>query len=488
MSEESLNLHPTGPVRLRPSSREDHDLAVLYRYRRLVVVTSLICGDLIAALAATWCADLVAKRTGTSTPAPPLVAAALVVLTFFLIGLYTGSGPGSCERFRLRTIGIAGLIAISSAAKLPQQSIFDFMFVQFSFATSLLLIGHYFEDAIRTLLIHKDLWGASTVIVGTADDRRRKLARRLARKPDLGLKPIGLVRTADLSNSKGASLSLRVTSEFGNRPASEVEVAVFTTASDLAAVPRNCCAFLPSCRFLLLEDIDDIQGLWTRARTIDAMVGIEIERNLGSWRSRFLKRTFDLLVAIPAGLLALPAIALAALMIKLVDPGPAFHVQKRIGRNGTVVKVIKLRTMCIDSERVLKEYLERHPQAHAEWMRFFKLRHDPRVLPIVGNFLRRSSADELPQLWNVVRGEMSLVGPRPLPVYHLEQLDQEFQLIRCGVLPGLTGLWQVSSRSDGDLEVLREHDLFYIRNWSHWLDFYILLQTVPAVLYAKGAR
>jgi Undecaprenyl-phosphate galactose phosphotransferase WbaP len=365
------------------------------------------------------------------------------------------------------------------------------MIAQFANAACLLLIGHYIEAMTRHLLIYIDLWGASTVLVGAADDCR-KLAHLLARKPDLGLKPIGLIRTADASNSQGGPFPLPVigtTTDFGNiRLRTEIEVAIFATTSDLAALPRDCPAFAPSCRFMLLEDIHTIQGLWVRTRAIDTIIGIEIRRNLCSWQNRLLKRTFDILVAIPIALLVLPAVALAALMIKLVDPGPAFYVQKRIGHNGTIVKVLKLRTMYADSERLLEEHLRRDPQARAEWQRFFKLRRDPRVLPIIGNFIRRSSADELPQLWNVICGDMSLVGPRPLPAYHAEQFDEEFRSLRIGVLPGITGLWQVSSRSDGDLQILREQDLFYIRNWSPWLDFYILLQTVPAVLGAKGAR
>ncbi|SHJ44407.1 Undecaprenyl-phosphate galactose phosphotransferase, WbaP/exopolysaccharide biosynthesis polyprenyl glycosylphosphotransferase [Bradyrhizobium lablabi] len=491
MADEGLNLHPAGPARLRRRSRRDRDFGLVYRYRKPIVVASLVCGDLAAALAAILCTHLLIRMTGLPSPAPQRVTASFVVLAFFVVGLYTGSGPGPYERFRLRSIGIAGLIAISTIATLPERNVIDFMIVQFANAACLLLIGHYIEATTRGLLIYTDLWGASTVLVGAAD-HCQKLAHLLARNPELGLKPIGLIRTADASNSKGEPFPIPVigtTTDFGNiRPRTEIEVAVFATTSELAAVPRDCPAFAPSCCFMLLEDIHYIQGPWVHARTMGTMIGVEIRRNLCSWQSRLLKRTFDILVAITIALLVLPAVALAALMIKLVDQGPAFYVQKRIGHNGTTIKVLKLRTMYADSERLLEEHLRRDPQARAEWQRFFKLRRDPRILPIVGNFLRSSSADELPQLWNVICGDMSLVGPRPLPAYHAEQFDEEFRLLRIGVMPGITGLWQVSSRSDGDLQILREQDLFYIRNWSPWLDLYILLQTVPAVLGAKGAR
>ena len=491
MADQGLNLHPAGSARLGSRNRRDRDFGLVYRCRKPIVVASLICGDLAAALIANSCTHLLIRMTGLASPAPRHITASLVVLAFFVVGLYTGSGPGPYERFRQRTIGIAGFFAISTFAMLPDRNVVEFMIAQFAHAACLLLIGHYIETTTRGLLIYLDLWGASTILVGAADDCR-ELAHLLAHKPEFGLKPIGLIRSADAGDSKGGPFPLPVigtTVDFGHiRLRAEIEVALFATTKELAAVPRNCPAFAPSCRFLLLEDVRNIQSLWLHTRTIDTMIGIEIRRNLCSWQNRLLKRTFDILVAIPIALLVLPAVALAALMIKLVDPGPAFYVQKRIGRNGTTVKVLKLRTMYADSERLLEEHLRRDPQARAEWQRFFKLRRDPRVLPIIGNFVRRSSIDELPQLWNVIRGDMSLVGPRPLPVYHAEQFDEEFRSLRIGVLPGITGLWQVSSRSDGDLQILRQQDLFYIRNWSPWLDFYILLQTVPAILGAKGAR
>jgi Undecaprenyl-phosphate galactose phosphotransferase WbaP len=491
MADEGLNLHPAGPARLRSHSRRDRDFRSVRRYRKPIVVTSLICGDVVAALVAVSCTNLLIKMTGLQSATPRHITALFVVFAFFLVGLYTGSGPGPYERFRQRMIAIAGFIAISSIATLAERNVADIMIAQFANAACLLLIGHYIEATTRGLLIRIDLWGASTVLVGAADDCR-KLAQLLARNPEFGLKPIGLIRTVDAGNSNGGPFPLPTigtTADFGNiRRRPEVEVAIFSTANELATVPHHCPGFPPSCRFILLEDIRNKQGLWVHTRTIESVIGIEIRRNLCSWRHRLLKRTFDLLLAIPIALLVLPALALAALMIKLVDPGPAFYVQRRIGQNGAILMVFKLRTMYADSERLLEEHLRRDPQARAEWQRFFKLRHDPRILPMIGNFLRRSSADELPQLWNVICGDMSLVGPRPLPAYHAEQFDEEFRSLRIGVPPGITGLWQVSSRSDGDLQILREQDLFYIRNWSPWLDFYILLQTVPAVLGAKGAH
>lgn len=423
---------------------------------------------------------------------PQHIGALLVVLAFFVFGLYSGTGPGPYERFRQRTAGLAAFAVIWTVATLPSQSVphFIIIIVQAATAASLLLAGHYVEIATRALLIHLDLWNAPTVLVGAAD-RYRELVQLLERKPELGLKPIGWIQAND-DGSKTVPLPLPVigtTAQLNRiRPRAEVEVAIFTTAAELAAVEGGSRVFAPPCCFMLLEDIHQIQGPLVRSHALGTMIGIEIRRNFCSWQSRMFKRIFDLLLAVPMALLALPVVGLAALSIKLINPGPAFYIQKRIGHHGRTLEMLKLRTMYTNSEQLLEQHLQRDPQAHAEWQRYFKLRNDPRILPVLGNFLRRSSIDELPQLWNVIAGDMSLVGPRPLPAYHAEQLDTNFQPLRISVLPGITGLWQVSSRSDGDLEALQNEDLCYIRNWSPWLDFYILLQTVPAVLRAKGAR
>lgn len=200
-----------------------------------------------------------------------------------------------------------------------------------------------------------------------------------------------------------------------------------------------------------------------------------------------LKRSADFGVSLIAGVLALPFLAASAAAVWLVDRGPVFYSQKRIGQGGRIINVLKIRTMYVDAEQRLEERLREDPVARSEWERFFKLRDDPRVLGLVGRFLRRTSLDELRQIWNIFRGDMSLVGPRPFPAYHLDCFDEPFSQKRQSCRPGLTGLWQVSARSNGDLEVQRALDLSYITNRSFWLDLYILLVTVPAVLKGTGA-
>lgn len=205
-------------------------------------------------------------------------------------------------------------------------------------------------------------------------------------------------------------------------------------------------------------------------------------------RLEFVKRLLDLVLLVPALAIGLPLMALGALLVVMVSPGNPFYVQHRVGRHGRTFPVLKLRTMRHDAEAVLARHLAGNPEARKEWSTHFKLTEDRRVLPVIGRLLRRTSIDEIPQLWNIARGDMSFVGPRPFPQYHLEAFDPAFQAVRAAALPGLTGLWQVSGRSDGDLQAQERLDRAYVAGWSLGLDMKLLLRTPAAVLRGRGAR
>jgi undecaprenyl-phosphate galactose phosphotransferase len=173
------------------------------------------------------------------------------------------------------------------------------------------------------------------------------------------------------------------------------------------------------------------------------------------------------------------------LAVKLSSPGPVFFLQKRIGNGGREFWCFKFRTMVLDADECLEQYLVENPLARHEWDNERKLKNDPRITPI-GRILRRTSLDELPQMFNVLKGEMSLIGPRPIVAEEIEKYGNYFSYYK-SVCPGISGLWQVSGRNDVDYAQRVMLDTFYVRNWSLWLDFMILLRTIPAVLRKNGA-
>ncbi|MFK9858162.1 sugar transferase, partial [Klebsiella pneumoniae] len=167
------------------------------------------------------------------------------------------------------------------------------------------------------------------------------------------------------------------------------------------------------------------------------------------------------------------------------DNGPAIYGHERIGKGGRSFKCLKFRSMVTNSKEVLEELLRSNPEARKEWNETFKLKEDPRITNI-GKFLRKTSLDELPQLFNVLKGEMSLVGPRPIITAELERYSDEVDYYLLSK-PGMTGLWQVSGRSDVDYETRVYLDAWYVKNWSMWNDIAILFKTIGVVLKKDGA-
>jgi lipopolysaccharide/colanic/teichoic acid biosynthesis glycosyltransferase len=205
----------------------------------------------------------------------------------------------------------------------------------------------------------------------------------------------------------------------------------------------------------------------------------------GFFRYRVIKRCFDVtlvLISMPVLLLVLGAVSA---VVMLSSPGPIFYSHRRIRKGGAFFSMWKFRTMCVNSAEVLEDYLAEHPAARAEWNKTHKLREDPRITRL-GAFLRRYSLDELPQLWNVLMGQMSLVGPRPIVAAEVEKYGDCFDCY-CKVKPGLTGLWQVSGRSKLSYDERVALDCEYVERWSLAKDAMILLRTYSSVVNQEGA-
>ncbi|HED2737224.1 undecaprenyl-phosphate galactose phosphotransferase WbaP [Klebsiella michiganensis] len=209
-----------------------------------------------------------------------------------------------------------------------------------------------------------------------------------------------------------------------------------------------------------------------------------VQQNLAKWSSRVLKRLFDIAGSLAIIIVLSPILIYISHKVKK-DGGPAIYGHERIGKGGRPFKCLKFRSMVINSKEVLAELLQNNPAAKEEWNATFKLKNDPRITEI-GRFLRRTSLDELPQLFNVLKGEMSLVGPRPIITAELERYNEEVDYYLLSK-PGMTGLWQVSGRSDVDYETRVYLDAWYVKNWSMWNDIAILFKTIGVVLKKDGA-
>jgi exopolysaccharide biosynthesis polyprenyl glycosylphosphotransferase len=319
------------------------------------------------------------------------------------------------------------------------------------------------------------------------------LIEKMRAKRSLRLRPIGMVSCEETDGSAldldGSALDLRRLGRLGevdlpslltrHRVGRVVVADAELERERLLGVLRDCqrasvkVSLLPLTFSLLgpSVELDDLQGVTV----------LGINPPVLSRSSRLAKRTLDLIGAGLLTIVAFPLIAALAVAIKLDSPGPVFFRQERIGRGGARFRLLKLRTMALDAEARRAELL-----AQSKDPGWLHLEHDPRITP-VGCLLRLTSLDELPQLWNVLRGDMSLVGPRPL-VAEEDRMVNDWARGRLDLTPGVTGLWQVLGRTSIPFEEMVKLDYLYVTNWSLWGDVRLILRTLPAVLKRHGAN
>jgi Undecaprenyl-phosphate galactose phosphotransferase WbaP len=455
---------------------------------------AVAAGDLLALAAAGWLAAEVWSRLNSAVVAESYLrlwpALVVFVAAYATRGLYPGVGLSPVEELRRSVVATTIVYLVGSASiVLTRETGFSRGVLLAGWALSAAFVP-LFRAALKGCCAGRRWWGVPVLVLG-AGEAGERVVSSLKAQPELGFKPVAFLDDDQEPGEECCGVPvagpLALAPELGRRwKVRHALVAMPNLKREelLRVLERMGTVF---SHVIVIPDLFGMASLWVSTRDLGGELGLEVRQNLLIPLNAWLKRALDLCLASAAALAAAPLVGLAAVWIKRLSPGPAFFAQERGGAQGRPIRVWKLRTMFPDADELLRRHLETHPEARQEWLRYFKLRDDPRLLPCIGRLLRSSSLDELPQLWNVIKGEMSLVGPRPFPPYHLERFDPEFRKLRARVLPGLTGLWQVSARSDGDLRVQQALDTYYIRNWSLWLDLHILARTVRAVLLRRGA-
>lgn len=395
-------------------------------------------------------------------------ALVLLLLGRAAVGLYPGYGLHPAEELRRQTWVTVGLVLTVMAGGALFSFSTDYSRVVLVLTAVLLTVMlPVTRSGLKNLLVHWGRFGTPVWIIG-ASPRASELANLLSISPEFGLIPIGLGPDVP-PRSVNCNRCLVVPDGLVDRPLASM-------LDDLTDRFQ---------RVWLVPDLLDIASVWVSPRDIQGHLALELRNNLLESRNKVIKRLLDVLACIALVPLAVVLGGATALAIRLSAPGPVIIRQRRVGSAGREFTLLKFRTMHVDAEARLASLLESDPAAREEWRQSRKLTHDPRVTPL-GRFLRKSSLDEVPQILNVLVGDMSLVGPRPVMPDEVAWYGASAGLL-LRVKPGLTGLTQISGRSTLNYETRVRLDTYYVRNWSVWLDLVVLGRTLGSVLRSEGA-
>ncbi len=460
-----------------------------------IMAVAFALSDMLTLTLAVWVGFVLWRVVNPGIP--PLHTAVLFIVSgccvaeFAFSGHYPGIGLTAVEHMRRVCRGVTVvyvlIIAAMFIARDPWESSRGALFFGWFISLFMAPVGRWLTS--QTLL-SRSWWGVPVVVIG-AGAAARTVIRNLNTNRILGYRPVACLDDAFLRI--GSCEGVPVVASLADADSVASRLGASYAIFAIPSMPherfvwnlRRWSRIFP--KILVVPNLTGVSSLWTEPRDLGGVLALEMpQKLLNKWNQR-VKRAADIVFSL-LGLLAVsPLLAICAAWIRRVSPGNALYKQEREGRDGKTINVLKLRTMHPNAELMLEAHLEANPDAREEWDRFCKLKKDPRILPVVGTLLRKTSLDELPQLWNVLKGEMSLVGPRPFPVYHNERFDPEFRRVRTQVTPGLTGLWQVSARSDGDLSVQEALDNYYICNWSPWLDIYVVIRTLRVIVTQEGS-
>jgi Undecaprenyl-phosphate galactose phosphotransferase WbaP len=413
----------------------------------------------------------------------------IFVMIFWIMKLYPGVALAPAEETRGFTIASFLAHVGINVSRYIQYEVIDSIFVafifSFIFSPIILMIC---RDIMHTLIAQVKMKGIPAVIFG-GGSTGQLIADRMLNAKRVGYEPAIILDDNPDCDDSYRGIPIIHDTKLGPELVARYKIKMAIVAMPnldheklTGLINHSVSAFRYN---VLIPDFFSLNNIWMSVRDFDGVLGFATSHKLKMYWNLAIKRFLDLLLVSVGGLIILPFLLLIALAVKITSPGPVLYGHRRLGLNGKYFKAYKFRSMIMDAEKKLESVLAADPRLKEEWEATHKLKDDPRVTKI-GSILRRTSFDEFPQLLNILKGEMSLVGPRPVTDPEIEKYGENAKRI-LSATPGLTGLWQVSGRSDTNYAERVSYDLYYIQSWSVWLDFWILYRTPGAIFKGKGA-
>jgi len=466
-----------------------------YLQQLFVTSTPLMVADLAVLVLATCAANLFGYSWLNPADAGSVASTWLLSVGFALVllnagqGLYPGVGFGTVDEIRRLSLSIA-IVALVAASSLRTASplFWDRLYFLVIAFTICIVMAPMVRRLVRRRMAETSWWGFPTLVCGN-ETTVHSVWQWLMANRRLGLRPVGVITDPNQLEMDDSDSWYLGPWEDARKLAEEHHTywAVYVESADghedAAMVAGTYLGNVP--QVFVLSKLTGIPDHWNRHQMDEGLSGLMIEHHLLLPIQQIVKRTMDLVIASIVFLLLLPLFCGLAIAIKLTSRGAVFYGHERIGKDNSRFLAWKFRTMISGADQLIEEYLRKHPEMREEWERDHKLRDDPRVTTL-GKFMRKWSIDELPQVWNVLCGEMSVVGPRPIVEDEIVKYGPHFETF-CSVLPGITGLWQVCGRNDTTYDERVQLDIYYIHHWSPWMDIYLLFRTVGTVLFSKGA-
>jgi Undecaprenyl-phosphate galactose phosphotransferase WbaP len=410
------------------------------------------------------------------------------ILFFQVINLYPGVSLAPAEEMRRFIIGsfwVHGGIILSRYIEDNEFDAISAAFIiSFVFSTMILMLGRSYMHKF----LHKTRLGGIPAVIFGGGDMEKMVVDRLLSSRKTGYVPV-LILDDSTGSENYRGIPIIHDTGIGPEIVRRYNIKMAIVAMDKQKkedLTRLINYSVSAFRYnVLIPDFFGVANIWMSVRDFDGILGFATSHKLKMFWNLGIKRFMDLGLVLIGGSIIAPFLLLIALLVKISSPGPVIYKHTRIGMNGKPFKVYKFRSMVIDAEERLNALLAANPRIRKEWEESHKLKNDPRITGI-GNFLRRTSLDEFPQLLNILKGEMSLVGPRPIVEEEIKKYGEDFGRI-FSVKPGITGLWQVSGRSDTNYGERVAFDTYYLQSWSVWMDLWILFKTMGVVFRGKGA-